>query len=165
MTLARFLRFAVVAVAALVLALSALRMAGAWWRDTWMVDYARLPAHQSFERVFHRPSPAGISHIQAAGRDTLGGRMVWLRFEATPEAVGILTRGWESQSVARGELRSLLSLDGAASFFEGADRRPWAEVSSVRSPRCYGYSIPTGGGIRIVFDPQRKVAYVHDWHQ
>lgn len=64
-----------------------------WFGEAIHRKYDSRPPELAFKEAFHRPVPADVRALVAAGESSLGGSNVWLRFQASPETIRMLTAG------------------------------------------------------------------------
>lgn len=50
-------------------------------------DYNRRKPEEAFEYLFHRPVPADVQDLAAAGESWIGGSNVWLRFRSSSKTI------------------------------------------------------------------------------
>jgi hypothetical protein len=133
-------------------------------------DCANMPAVEVFENVFDHPPPPGITELRAAGRIWLGGRDVYLRFNATDEAIRRLTKGSKRTVDAAGiqecieGTRMEWRLQGDRRWVRWKERVRWDEVDRIPKPQCYGL-LPAAPSatphITIIVDRSRHLVYVY----
>jgi hypothetical protein len=129
-----------------------------------------MPPLQVFENVFGRPPPSGVSDIRAAGRIWLGGRDVYLRFQATDEAIQRLTRG-SQRTVGDRETNECIQstrmedrLVGDHRWMRWKEWVHWDEVERIQKPECYSllpYAPSTVPNITLIVDRSRHLIYVY----
>jgi hypothetical protein len=141
-----------------------------WWfiSGFWRAmhtDFAQLPSGEAFERLFHRTPPAGVSKARSSGEIWLGGANVWMRFQATPQAVHAITRrmqtleGWKD-----------LKEQTEDSYLKDRHTAPflccihWEEALQIQRPVCYCED-RAGSSVTVIHDPERQTAYVFYWSQ
>ena len=144
------------------LSIAGLLAIGRQFRRDFGGQVAEFTPREVFARAMGRPAPPGVSDIRAAGDFGLGGANVWLRFQATPQAIRILTRNAPRASTEW--------LDSATFPSPGYDQQKrrigWNQVMQVRRPEAYDLTSRIGGTARFLLDDRpRGTAYVYYWTQ
>jgi hypothetical protein len=120
---------------------------GAWLLPRLLsVDFGKMPPRAVFERVCNQPVPSGVSNLKAAGNGFGQGATVWLRFRATPVALGrfIDERSAGPLTAAEFAARTQLSPDDAELTAE-KQKVGWEEIATVRHIRFYHFDATHGG--------------------
>src|SRR5262245_3048816 len=119
---------------------------------------AELPPREAFRRAMGRPAPAGGADIRAAGDFGLGGANAWLRFQATPQAISILTR-----NAPRASTEWLASATSSGTDYDQQRGRIlWNEALEVQRPEAYDLTNRVAGTARFMLvDRPSGTAYVY----
>lgn len=146
-----------------------LSLAALWvihFRTLIRVDFSRLPPDEALRRVLRRRVPFGVSRIQAAGETWLVGANVWVRLEATPEAIASLTEGTERISP---EWIREPSVDPVYQPPEIRARirrvLRWDDVYGLQHPEAYHVWSTPGAHTHVLVDRRRHTVYAFYWGQ
>ena len=100
-------------------------------------DYSRRKPEEAFELLFHRPVPADVRDLAAAGECWIGGSNVWLRFRSSPKTIQELKSvAVEEAPWRRGE--DVIRDDPSSLIRYGVwERLGWNQVWKLRRAEYY----------------------------
>ncbi|HEV3050548.1 MAG TPA: hypothetical protein VGX50_09580 [Longimicrobium sp.] len=121
----------------------------------------QCPPDMAFKRVFHRPAPAGVWNLRAAGAALPGGGHLFLRFQASDEAIREQTAGSKGpeRSVALDDLREMWDHYVQACHPE---RIGWEQALQLNDAESYATGM-SGQAKTILVDRFRRTVYVYYW--
>jgi hypothetical protein len=135
-------------------------------------DCAKRSPLEAFGTVFGFSPPPGVSDVSAAGRIWPDRWSVFLRFRATDDAIGRLTKG----NMPAGARQILANIETerkedrllGKSHLKWREEGPgWDEVKRIRKPECYFLlrqahaSTPSLG---VIVDRARHLVYVYSFN-
>lgn len=138
----------------------------------WNEEFNRLPAQAIFHDVTGKDVPPGVSDLKVAARSYLIKRWVWMRFQATDEAIASLdvqvAYDEEPEQVRREATERALKGTGwaASTKYNEQDMTSvgWPEVASIARPEVYQVSSHQGSFIWIgdmIVDRPKHLVYIH----